>query len=385
MISRAIRYHYLDNLRALAMLIGVFYHAALAYSPFMGELWMAADPQNSLVLDFITWFTHLFRMPLFFLIAGFFAHHMVVRRGVAGFLKNRALRILLPFVIFLPISIVAMIAAAFYASEELGIQTPLLNFVVSLVKSNTGLPDRFTTMHLWFLFNLSLFCCVAALLFNYVRYDLSGHRFFQSPITLFLLFPLVLVPSRLCKIIPTPAPEQIYPELWSFGFFGVFFLWGWVYYKNEIWLELTARYWMPLLVFCVLGYAFYYTLIPKHAVLEDMLVLLDQSKAVSLQGLIGATVSAFLSTYGTFLCLLAGYKWLNKVNGVLRYIADSSYWVFIIHLPILFLIQIHLIDLHWPLLLKFLVGALGTIGIGIATYALFVRKTPIGWMLNGRR
>ena len=37
------RIHYMDNLRALAMLAGVVFHAAFAYSPLMHPLWPAAD------------------------------------------------------------------------------------------------------------------------------------------------------------------------------------------------------------------------------------------------------------------------------------------------------------------------------------------------------
>ena len=66
------RLYYFDNLRALAMIAGVFFHAALAYSPMSHNIWLSADIEQSIIVDWISWFTHLFRMPLFFVIAGFF-------------------------------------------------------------------------------------------------------------------------------------------------------------------------------------------------------------------------------------------------------------------------------------------------------------------------
>ena len=36
----------------------------------------------------IAWFVHLFRMPMFFVIAGFFAALLVRKRGIAGMLRN---------------------------------------------------------------------------------------------------------------------------------------------------------------------------------------------------------------------------------------------------------------------------------------------------------
>ena len=65
------RLHYMDNLRALAMMLGIFFHAAIAYHPMMQNLWLSASNEHSVMLEVIAWFTHLFRMPLFFVVAGF--------------------------------------------------------------------------------------------------------------------------------------------------------------------------------------------------------------------------------------------------------------------------------------------------------------------------
>ena len=45
------RLHWADHLRALAMLAGVAFHAALAYSPLMAGFFPTADRQNSAVVD----------------------------------------------------------------------------------------------------------------------------------------------------------------------------------------------------------------------------------------------------------------------------------------------------------------------------------------------
>ncbi|MBT5875065.1 MAG: acyltransferase family protein, partial [Candidatus Latescibacteria bacterium] len=87
------RIHYLDHIRALAMLLGVFFHAAFSYAEYTQSVWLTTDIEKSFALEVFIWFGHLFRMALFFLIAGFFANLMVQKRGVFGFLKNRALRL----------------------------------------------------------------------------------------------------------------------------------------------------------------------------------------------------------------------------------------------------------------------------------------------------
>jgi hypothetical protein len=68
-----------------------------------------------------------------------------------------------------------------------------------------------------------------------------------------------------------------------------------------------------------------------------------------------------------------------------RYIADSSYWLYIIHLPIQFQIQLWLapIEMHW--LLKYSVYMAITFAVMIPTYHYLVRSTWLGVLLNGRR
>src|SRR5262245_31682611 len=86
------RLHALDAVRAVALLLGVVLHATQPY--VAGLPWMTPEaPQDVLAAVFYT--IHMFRMPLFFLIAGFFARMMLERRGAAGFVKDRARRILL--------------------------------------------------------------------------------------------------------------------------------------------------------------------------------------------------------------------------------------------------------------------------------------------------
>ena len=60
----------LDNLRALAMLAGVVFHAALAHSPLLAPIFPTADTSQAAWLDALLWPLHLVRMPLFFVIAG---------------------------------------------------------------------------------------------------------------------------------------------------------------------------------------------------------------------------------------------------------------------------------------------------------------------------
>ncbi len=90
------RRHDLDALRTFAMLLGIALHAALAY---IGAGWVVSDQRTSAGLGMLVAATHGFRMPLFFLLSGFFTAMLWRRRGPAYLLSQRARRVLLPLIL----------------------------------------------------------------------------------------------------------------------------------------------------------------------------------------------------------------------------------------------------------------------------------------------
>ena len=88
-LASSTRIHYLDNLRAVAMLLGVYLHAALAYAQPAQSVWLATDTTASVAIDASIWFIHLFRMGLFFLLSGYFAKLVIERKGIRHFIGSR--------------------------------------------------------------------------------------------------------------------------------------------------------------------------------------------------------------------------------------------------------------------------------------------------------
>jgi len=86
----------LDALRGFAMLLGIALHASLAYFPCP---WPVQDPRQTRWLALLFGAVHGFRMPLFFLLSGFFTMLVLRRRGLRRLLEQRALRILVPLLL----------------------------------------------------------------------------------------------------------------------------------------------------------------------------------------------------------------------------------------------------------------------------------------------
>jgi peptidoglycan/LPS O-acetylase OafA/YrhL len=87
------RRHDLDALRAFAMLLGIGLHATLSFMDFP---WVVQDRSRAPELGYVVSAIHGFRMPLFFLLSGFFTAMLWRKRGLGGLLKQRAIRIALP-------------------------------------------------------------------------------------------------------------------------------------------------------------------------------------------------------------------------------------------------------------------------------------------------
>ncbi len=90
------RRHDLDALRAGAMLLGIGLHAALSFAPLA---WIVQDSRQDDVFGLFFAAVHGFRMPLFFLLSGFFTAMLWRKRGLKALLRHRFQRVALPLLL----------------------------------------------------------------------------------------------------------------------------------------------------------------------------------------------------------------------------------------------------------------------------------------------
>ena len=369
------RIHAMDNLRALAMLAGVVFHAALAHSPLMHMIWPPADAGRSVFVDAVAWFLHTFRMPLFFVVAGYFAALLVARRGIGGLFRNRCARVLLPLLLFLPIVLFSMHWLTVEAAGNVMHPSPALAWIRGYIDEHGALPSAPGWAHLWFLFYLLLFT-VLAWAASALELGRIGNRIANlHPGWLAALVPLLLAPALASIGIPWPAPEFVIPALWALAFFGVYFALGYQLFHRVDMLERLRPLSPVLLVAAVAAYALLFWS-------TDGFVA---NRPATLRHFLHALLEACAGFWMTLWCLLAARRWLAGRNATMRWLADASYWVYLVHLPLLFAIQYRLLDLqlHWTT--KFAIATVTTLALSFASYQLLVRHTVIGSLLNGKR
>lgn len=367
------------------MMLGVFLHAGLAYAQPAREVWLATDRYGSVAIDASIWFIHLFRMSLFFLLSGYFAALLVSRKGVKKFLWNRTLRIAIPMLAFFPFLVGAMTLVIVMALSMDYEKRGLMGLIAASIEAGKDAPADSTDqntlgwMHLWFLHYLMLFSLSAAACTRWksARFDwLFGNRL------LLALAPLVLVPSVAWVGVPLPAAESFIPLLWPFGFYGLFYWAGWQLLGREAALSRLQPY-----VWLIVGGSLV-LFIPYYLNMPELNIEVAKRRATSLAPwplCLEALLTAYLSVMLTVAALLLGQRYLSSHSPAMRFIADSSYWVYLVHLPIVVLLQTWLVPLDWNVWLKFAITTLVTLIACLATYVVFVRYTPVGWLLNGKR
>jgi peptidoglycan/LPS O-acetylase OafA/YrhL len=101
--------------------------------------------------------------------------------------------------------------------------------------------------------------------------------------------------------------------------------------------------------------------------------------------LIGAAVYAAASWNATFAAIGLALRFLAGYSPTRRYIADASYWLYLIHLPIVMALQVAVSRLAWPWEAKYVLILGVAFPLMFASYELLVRHSFIGGVLNGRR
>lgn len=379
------RLHYMDNLRALAMTLGLFFHASLAYSPLASSFWLPANDKSSVSLDVILSFSHIFRMPLFFVISGFFALMLIEKRGIRGYLWHRTKRILFPFIVFTPIILALMFASIVWAIQNIENLSPLLGYIKNPPKGDGAADPKITTLHLWFLYNLFFFSVLLALIAKFSRFKELTKLWLNNKTFLLVIFPTLLIPALISQPLPYPPPDKFYPQLWSFGYFGMFFLLGSVLYINRELIHTLKPYTILFLILSVVCHAIIYAHHPESVTIKEVEAYFSQSPDITVEHAIHALFISVSSCFMCYACIIWGHRFLNRSNKVLRFISNSSYWVYIIHIPLLFFVQFLFLDIPWNPWGEFIATSLITFAIALVSYRLFVSRTFVGWMLNGRK
>lgn len=358
------RHHELDAARAAAMLLGVFFHAAISFMATpLG--WAAYDRSRSEGVDAFTFISHAFRMPVFFLLSGFFSRLLVEKRGLNDFLKQRVKRLGGPLLLFWP-----PVAASLFYLWRWGRTLPDQPRPAA---GGLEVPENifiFAPAHLWFIYYLLLIALGAWAL---ARVKASGWMDRLRAWTLLPLTAVALLPMRTFEI---ETPISFVPDVRILGFYALFFLAGWVLHRRP---ERIPGFGRHLILKTLFAGAVLAAIVPLA------LKMGPERRLFGMSHVLGCVLMALFTwtLVGLFIGLFV--RWMSKERPWVAWLSDASYWVYLVHLPLCVLLQVWIAPLPGWGPLKYAVVALGTLGACLATYPILVRYTWLGSLLNGPR
>ena len=382
------RYYGLDALRGGMMLLGIVLHGATFYiAAPPPHLPLPADASKSLVMDAIFDFIHAFRMPCFFVLAGFFAALLVEKRGVAGALRNRAERILLPLMagIFTIVPLTVLLLLDLTVAVEQGVQVwvPTREQADRLRADAVakGIPPGLPLLHLWVLLDLCDFYLLIPACRLLVRLSLP----FEAGLVRRLASPWalpVLAIVTAATLWPYPG-AQVFGEFVLLGFsgaafayYGFFFVIGYVYHHYR---AATAR---------LVGY------IRWSAALAAVLFPLSiyasyleyaQPGAHAGYHLFAVVSHAFCTWALVWLFVGIALRFFDKPTPWALYASQSAYWVYLLHMPVIGFVCVLLVPVDVHAVVKFAIVVTVTTVACFTTYHYGVQDGWLGAFLNGKR
>ena len=358
------RFHNLDFLRAFAMMMGLVIHAPILFTmpdvarDFQIENIPALESWGWLVMGFISnW-----RMPLFFLLSGFFAVLVIEKKGNPYFIKDRIIRI----------GITCLLFSAFYDVLD-------------------GRVD-FTTAHLWFLYELVIFVLCFSLLYkiqvfkNLVYRTCSPKIFFIICLWLIATVPLAHILNNSFNpyaLMPSETFFSLKPG--NLVYYFSYFLLGVLLYSNQkIFSKLSENKTIILLGFLsVLAYfAQLYAASFLYSGVEDI------GKIISMKfDTVDVLFNAFTRGANTILwCLFfigLASKFIQSGSATLRWFVELSYPIYIVHVIPLPIISAGFYEAGLSQISNFLLTIVIGFIVCIFLYYIFIKFTPVNWLLNG--
>lgn len=384
------------------MLLGIVLHAAITYMDrrMDGLLWpVQTQTQPTHVgFDLLFWWIHGWRIPLFFVMAGFFAAMLARRRGAGGFFKHRVDRILKP----IAVATVTLLPLLYFIFAWGWVVEGRASWeeVLQADFDDAAIENHFLgPAHLWFLNYLFIFSLVYWLILKVFGSGANvgtaaeepklGKRFsffFNSA-----LRPLWFAVPTAGFLAVDPGLytgyHHIVPKSWSAAGYelvqliynGWFFVVGVYLFRLHREMDALKRNaWLYLVL--------------AHLAFLVLIVLMTGTNQRDPGALFDPANRWYMAVSVSLFCWLMiwgltgiGLTLLARPSALVRWLSDSAYWVYLIHLPIVAVLMVVMRD--WPIggWGRFVMIVMITSVLTLASYQWGVRYTVIGRWLNGPR
>ena len=408
-----------DAARGWAMLLGVVIHASVPFTTVIAYAWPVVSRERHGSADWIFHVIHAFRNPLFFLVSGFLARAVTERIGRAAFLERRRERLLWPL-LFCAIVIAPMSEWAAMAAREWAGTVPVNFFAWDFWTNRAAYLARqsnpataevlwpfgitFTELippslrwwklgifwFLWYALVLAyigppLLKSIAARLGN--RRDAAvalvdrGARSWAAPLLpalgslpFLMIMPGIELSTPAAVWMPFPF-ALLLPEINLLGFYFIYFSFGWLMQARPEWIASARSRWRSWLALGV-------------AAFSVAMVYSNHFDAFQFDGYVRIRLLSqpfyAIGAAGFTLGLLGFFLQFQRHESPLTaFLMRASFWVYLVHIPVITLLQALIVPLPWPWLAQFaaviIIGGL----ICLASYRWLIAETWLDRFFSG--
>lgn len=337
---------YLDNIRWATILLVLIYHVCYMFNG-VGVLGGIPDAANIPAFDAIGYIVYPWFMVLLFVVAGMSARYSLQKRTGKQFLKERAVKLLIPST--LGLFVIHWITG--YLNIKMGgglayIPTALV-YPISAV-SGIG--------PLWFIQILFIFSCILVLLRKVDKKDRAW--LFCKKANLPVIFMLFMVIFGAAQILNMPVLT-----VYRFGIYFAAFLIGYYIFSHDEVQEKIESICIPMLCLAIIATLFY-TIFYFGS---------DYTSPACLQSII-TNLYLWIVVLAVIGC---AKKYCNKETAFTRYMEKSSFGVYILHYPVL-IVSCYLLHYYFdfPVICNYMIALAAEL---IITFALYeaVKRIPI--------
>ena len=354
------RYHGLDLLRSLAMLLGIVFHAPMFYYiPEIADgfrdfgISTSMIPEMELWLQLLVQWSHNWRMTVFFIISGFFALMVIQRKGAAHFVKDRVIRLGLALILFA--TLYDMLDGEFQGTLD----------------------------HLWFIYYLLIFSLISSAIW---RGRLSTAPENQTGASNRLLAGLLLafVPMRMvCDMLDGGAVSiaGTYADikLGGFVYFAFCFLLGSALFSSEETLNKLASRATILVIGTIAAISFAATFSYVDGVFGHR-----RTPSVNVtDALLGSAFAAVSALSWSMLLIGVTHTLIKRSITLVKWLVELSYPVYLVHLLPVMVISAILISQGASQITVVLGTVCATFTISVNVYYILIKFTPINWIISG--
>ncbi len=361
--ERKERYDFLDWLRVIAIFVLFFFHTGMI---FVGWGWHVVNQQTIPSLRWPMDIAHRLRMPLLFVISGAGMWFALQRRGVARFLKERTVKLLLPLVVGMFLVVPPQI---YYERLQRGQWSGgYAEFYVTHVLKFIPYPmGDFSWHHLWFI--LYLYVYVLLLLPGMLWWKRVRPNIAPGAWLCLLGLPLGINEALLKSVFP--EAHTLVNDWYIFNHYLLLTIYGYLLASMPgVWKWMAGfRRWS--LFAGLASIALLITMFNTGVVAHD-----------SVADAVGANIFTWLSMMAF---MGYGYRYLSFTNPLLVWTREASYPFYILHQTVIVAIGYYIVQTAWTPWTKYFVVLALSMGACLVLYEGCVRRFAVLRLVFGMK